>query len=143
MRSPFFTFLLGITLFLHPGSAGSDTAYTFNNSGFLFELHIDLSPPYGLTHTNLGEVTKYEPNRLMGVKLVGGCRKGMEMHADYLLTDLGDGRTRLEYTGRAEMPPGFFYKMMAPIGKLMGKLMIKKFMRNLKALVEQPRVATG
>ena len=85
------------------------------------------------------EVTKYEPPRLMGVKLVGGCgKKPMAMGVDYDLTDLGGGRTRLDYSCRCEVPRSFVFKLMAPLFKLMGRSMIKKFMRNLRGLVEQP-----
>lgn len=89
--------------------------------------------------TYQGEVTKHEPPRLMGVKLVGGCgKKPMTMHADYELTDLGAGRTRLDYACRAELPQGVLWKLMAPLFRLMGRGMIKKFMRNLRGLVERP-----
>ena len=89
--------------------------------------------------TYKGEVTKYEPPRLMGVKLVGGCgKKPMAMDVDYDLTDLGGGRTRLDYACRCEVSSSFVFKLMAPLFKLMGRSMIKKFMRKLRGLVEQP-----
>ena len=88
--------------------------------------------------TYQGEVTKYDQNKLMGVKMVGGCGKTpMTMYADYHLTDLGDGRTRMDYTCRAEVQ-SFWFKLLMPLFKLFGKGMIKKFMRNLRGLVEGP-----
>jgi uncharacterized protein YndB with AHSA1/START domain len=89
--------------------------------------------------TYQGEVTKYDRPRLMGVKMVGSCGKQpMTMFADYELSDLGGGRTRMLYTGRCTPPSGLLFKLMMPLFKVMGRMMIKKFMRNLRGLVESP-----
>lgn len=91
-----------------------------------------------------GEITKYEKHRLMGVRMVGGCgKKPMTMHADYRLIPLSADRTRLDYAFRCEPLPGLVFKLMSPFFKLMGKSMIKKFMRNLRGLVEAPAQATA
>lgn len=88
-------------------------------------------------------ITTWEPPKKMGVRLVGGCGKTpMTMHADYELVPLdGGARTQLHYLCRAEMPKGFLFKLFGPLVKLMGKFMIKKFMRNLRRLVEAPDAA--
>lgn len=104
--------------------------------GSTFEM--DIKEGRKLT-TYQGEVTKYEPNRLMGVKLVGGCGKTpMTMFADYELTRTESGGTKLDYECRCELPSGFLFKLLGPLFKFMGKAMIKKFMRNLKRLVDTP-----
>lgn len=90
-------------------------------------------------NTYQGEVTKYDQYKLMGVKMVGACGKQpMTMHADYRLTPISGGRTRLDYTCRAEVGGGFFSKLLMPLFKVFGKMMVKKFMRNLRGLVEKP-----
>lgn len=89
--------------------------------------------------TYQGEVTKYERHHLMGIRMTGGCGKQpMTMFADYRLTPVGGGRTRVDYVCRCEAPPGLLMKLMMPLFKIMGRAMVKKFMRNLRALVEGP-----
>lgn len=89
--------------------------------------------------TYQGEITAYERESRMGIKMVGGCgRKPFTMHADYRLTPLGGGRTRLDYLCRVDFPDGFFYRLVMPLFGLMAKMMIRKFMRNLRGLVERP-----
>ena len=94
--------------------------------------------------TYQGEITKYDRHRLMGITMVGGCGKEpMTMHVDYLLTDLGAGRTQLDYTCTAEPPKKLLYRLMMPLFKLFGRMFIKKFMNNLRRLVEPQASATA
>lgn len=87
-----------------------------------------------------GEVTHHDAPRDLGVKFRGGCGgRDMEMRARYRLTDLGDGRTRLDYTAEGELP-GLF-KLLAPLARLFGKLQLKGFLKTLQKLVAQETVA--
>ena len=90
-----------------------------------------------------GETTIFEPERHLQVELVGGCGKTpMTMLVDYELEPRGEV-TRLHYTWRSEMD-GIVAKIMGPtLGRVMGMMMVKKFMRNLRAMVEQPSTTTA
>ncbi len=94
--------------------------------------------------TYQGEVMKFEQDKHMNVKLIGGCgKKPMTMYADYVLTELGPNRTRMDYTCTCQLPPGILYTLMSPLFKFMGKSMIKKFFRKLHELVETPGKQTA
>ncbi|MCA8943230.1 MAG: SRPBCC family protein [Planctomycetes bacterium] len=109
--------------------------------GSTFEMDIKEG---GKVVTYQGEVTKYEKNQLMAVRLVGGCGKTpMTMHAEYALSRKPGGGTRLDYTCTAEMPTGFLFKLMAPLFRIFGRVMVKKFMKNLRGLVDGNAMAAG
>lgn len=83
-----------------------------------------------------GEVTAYEPPRRLAIRMWGGALpKGMELHVDYRLHDLGGGRTRLEYEGWCDVH-GFFMRLFAPLMKLFGGLQLRSFLKRLKLLAE-------
>ncbi len=85
----------------------------------------------------LGQVTAIDRPRRMEVKLWGGgFPKGMEMFADYRLERVGMSVTRLDYECRCD-PPGVFSRLMwLTLGRLFGRMVAKKFLRNLKRCVE-------
>jgi uncharacterized protein YndB with AHSA1/START domain len=109
--------------------------------GSTFEMKIKEGARIG---TYQGEITAYEPPRHMALSMSGGYgKKPMTMHVDYRLADLGGGRTRLDYRCEAEMPKGFLFKLMGPLFLLFGRSVVKKFMRNLRPLVEAPDQRTA
>lgn len=94
--------------------------------------------------TYQGEIKAYEPPRRLGLRMAGGCgRTPMTMDVEYRLQDLGNGRTRIDYECALVSPRGFFMRLMAPLFRLLGRAMVKKFFRNLARLLEQPAAQTA
>lgn len=77
---------------------------------------------------------EHVPERRFKMRMEGGCLRGSAMVNDYVLVDLGDGRTRLEYECTAELVG--WMRVMGPLFKLMGAMQVRKFFRTLKALAE-------
>ena len=88
-------------------------------------------------------VTAFEPEKRLALRMTGGCgRTPMTMSIDYRLTDLG-GRTEVDYScefDTSKLP--FFFRLLAPLMRLMGRAFVRKFFRSLQKLVAQP-VARG
>ena len=87
-----------------------------------------------------GEITAYNPNRLLGLRLRGGClRPDSIMHVEYRLTDLGE-RTQLDYVCEVDVRGA--YRVFAFLFGWTAKLQIRSFFRRLGRLVEPPAAAT-
>lgn len=91
----------------------------------------------GKTADYEGQITGYEKNRHMGLRMWGGgFPKDMVMNVDYRLADL-NGRTRLDYVCKLEgPPPGFLMRLFMPLGACFARMQFKSFMKKLKSLVE-------
>ncbi|MBI5364197.1 MAG: SRPBCC family protein [Planctomycetes bacterium] len=77
---------------------------------------------------------EYEPERRFVMKVEGGCMRGVVLHEEYRLADLGDGSTRLDYTFSAEMKG--WMRIFGPLFALFGRMQTKSFFKKLKALAE-------
>ena len=85
-----------------------------------------------------GEVTAHDWPSRIEVRIWGGALPaGMAMRADYRLSE-EEGRTRLDYTARAEGKIGFFMRMMFGVFKVFGRMQLRRFLKTLKGLVEAP-----
>ena len=94
--------------------------------------------------TYAGVITAFDKPAHMGVRLTGGCGKQpMTMDVDYLIRDLGGGRSRIDYRCQMLTPNKLLFKLMTPLMKLFGRMMIRKFMRNLRAHVEAAATAAS
>ena len=83
-----------------------------------------------------GEITGYEKNRHLAVKMWGPAMKGMVVFVDYKLHDVS-GRTRLDYVSTVDTSKASpFLKFLMPLFKLFGKMQLKGFMKTLKKLAE-------
>ncbi len=83
-----------------------------------------------------GEITAYEKNRHLAVKMWGPGMKGMTIFVDYKLQDIS-GRTRLDYVSTVDVSKANpFLKILMPLFKLFGKMQLKSFMNTLKRLAE-------
>lgn len=84
-----------------------------------------------------GRITAYDPPHHMAVALSGGSMKSIEMHADYRLEALGDGRTRLHYTSTADTErAGVLMRALMPLFGFFAKAQLNRFLRTLQRLAE-------
>ncbi|MFQ5655616.1 MAG: hypothetical protein ACE5GW_12920, partial [Planctomycetota bacterium] len=63
---------------------------------------------------------------------------GSKMRVQYELEDLG-GRTRLDYACSFEAT-SLWMKLLSPVFKIMGRMMVRGFFKRLKSLAEAPQV---
>jgi len=82
-----------------------------------------------------GEVTARDPGRHLQVQMSGGCSSAGPMTVDYTVSDAPSGGTELDYLFR--MQATGIWALMGPIGRLFGKMMIRKFFRSLKRMAEE------
>lgn len=80
-------------------------------------------------------VLAFEPNRRYQVKSVGGCGKGATFVCEYQLVDLQENRTRVDFSWEIHSTSKLM-KLFAPLFGLFGRMMLKRFLRKLKTLVE-------
>ena len=85
----------------------------------------------GRTVEYSGEVTAYEPQRRLAVRIAG---TGFGVDVDYRLTPVGAG-TRLEFTCDMTMS-NWFFRIMAKLAAGMNHRIIDKQMAKLKAVAE-------
>ena len=82
-----------------------------------------------------GEIIAYEPNRIMGIRMAGGCfSENMSMTVYYRLEEIADGRTRLEYEGSGDLPG--LWKLLGPLLMLFGRMKCRSYLRALKDVAE-------
>ena len=80
-----------------------------------------------------GRIVTHEPARHLVVEVWGGSFGDMVMTVSYTLSPEGAG-TRLAY--RANSRPRGLLRLFAPVFRLLGGLQVKRFLRNLRRIVE-------
>lgn len=79
-------------------------------------------------------ILEYEPERRFKMRMEGGCLRGSVVVVDYVLTDLHDGRTRLDYECTAEMKG--FLRFVGPLFAILGRMQVRMFFKKLEQLAE-------
>jgi hypothetical protein len=82
----------------------------------------------------------YEPNERLRMELVGGCGNGMKVVVDYVLVDLRNGRTRLDYEFEITSS-SVILRILGRLLLFMGRMQLKRFFKKLEQLVEGGTVA--
>lgn len=80
------------------------------------------------------EIVDYEPGRRFHMTMEGGALKGCVIDVDYVLTDLGDGTTRLDYACGAKT--NGVMRIFGLLFAIFGRLQLRSFFKKLKALAE-------
>lgn len=79
----------------------------------------------------------YEPNKRFQLEIAGREGKNMKVVVDYQLSDLRDGRTRLDYSFEVTQS-GRMLKIFGPVLMFFGRLQLKRMLRGLHELAENP-----
>jgi carbon monoxide dehydrogenase subunit G len=88
--------------------------------------------------TYRGEITAYQRDRRMGLRLVGGCSKRpLQMDVDYRLHPIDGARTRIDYTCEVATQ-GLVMRWMKPLLELVSRIVLRRFFGRLAGLVERP-----
>jgi carbon monoxide dehydrogenase subunit G len=91
----------------------------------------------GKTEHYRAEILIYDRPKHLGLKMKGGdFQHETEMFIDFKLSDLGDGRTRLDYLENWDSA-GALTQLVSPVVKLFNKMQLKGFFKTLRTLVEE------
>lgn len=89
----------------------------------------------------LQTIVEHVPERRFKMRMQGGCLGGSTMTVDYVLVDLKDGRTRLDYECSAEMKG--VLRLFAPFFAVFGRMQVRSFFKKLKELAEGRGLASA